>query len=324
MAREALRSPSTGIRIQPIPPERLRVGTITDASWGNVKPDFHDEEDKDYWLETANSWIRVHRQPRRLKFHPGAVPGGPDLYEIQNHRLTESDDTQHTDQWNHRDSQLPVGDHPWRGRTTFYKKKAEAGKKEVINEKFLQNQRLASQGGYITFFYDSQMEVEEAAFPISIITWKSYKVKRCTVNTLSAECQAMIQGVGSLHWIRALLEESRGTILRLEDWEQQIASTPFIAITDSKSLYDTVSKCRNTASHISDKRTAIDVTILKSDFKKTQGQIRWVEGSRMVSDSLTKKMSGSFLRSVMEKGQWSLSERGFQTQESTILLVSIQ
>ena len=168
------------------------------------------------------------------------------------------------------------------------------------------------------------MEVEEAAFPISIITWKSYKVKRCTVNTLSAECQAMIQGVGSLHWIRALLEESRGTILRLEDWEQQIASTPFIAITDSKSLYDTVSKCRNTASHISDKRTAIDVTILKSDFKKTQGQIRWVEGSRMVSDSLTKKMSGSFLRSVMEKGQWSLSERGFQTQESTILLVSIQ
>ena len=33
LAREALRSPSTGIRIQPIPPERLRVGTITDASW---------------------------------------------------------------------------------------------------------------------------------------------------------------------------------------------------------------------------------------------------------------------------------------------------
>ena len=256
----------------------------------------------------------MHRQPRRLKFHPGAAPGGPDLYEIQNHRVTESDDTQHTDQWNHRDSQLPIGDQPWRGRTTFYKKKAEAGKKEVINEKFLQNQRLASQGGYITFFYDSQMEVEEAAFPISIITWKSYKVKRCTVNTLSAECQAMIQGVGSLHWIRALLEESRGTILRLEDWEP---TNSFHSLHCHHRLQEPVrhvSKCRNTASHISDKRTAIDVTILKSDFKKTQGQIRWVEGSRMVSDSLTKKMSGSFLRSVMEKGQWSLSERGFQTR----------
>ena len=97
------------------------------------------------------------------------------------------------------------------------------------------------------------MEVEEAAFPISIITWKSYKVKRCTVNTLSGECQAMI---------RALLEETKGTKLNLEHWEEQVEATPFIAITDSKSLYDTVSKCRNTASHINDKRTAIDVTIL--------------------------------------------------------------
>ena len=122
-----------------------------------------------------------------------------------------------------------------------------------------------------------------------------------------------------MHWMRG-----KGTILKLEDWEQQVSATPFIAVTDSKSLYDTVSKCRNTASHVSDKRAAIDVTLLKSDFKKTQGQIRWVEGSRMVSDSLTKKMSGSFLRSILEKGQWSLSEKGFQNQESQILLVSIQ
>eukprot|EP00435_Cladocopium_sp_Y103_P056499 s325_g19.t1 len=32
-------------------------------------------------------------------------------------------------------------------------------------------------------------------------------------------------------------------MLDLENWEQQVASTPFIAVTDSKSLYDTVSKC---------------------------------------------------------------------------------
>ena len=52
----------------------------------------------------------------------------------------------------------------------------EEGKKETINENFLQNQRLSSQGGFITFFYDERMEVEEAAFPISVIAWKSYKV----------------------------------------------------------------------------------------------------------------------------------------------------
>ena len=310
LAREALKTPEIGIMIQPIPIERLRVGTITDASWGNVKSEEQEEPERDYWIEETDRWIRRHVQPRRLLFHPGSAHGGPDLYEIQNDRTTIFDDQpqRREDQWNHRESQDLVGTKSWTGRTVFMKKGAEKGKKENINERFLQNQRLASQGGYITFFYDERMEVEEAAFPISIITWKSYKVKRCTVNTLSAECQAMIQGVGSLHWIRALLEESKGVVLKLDQWEEQVSATPFIAITDSKSLYDTVSKCRNTASHINDKRTAIDVTILKSDFKKTQGQIRWIEGSRMVADSLTKKMSGSLLRSILEKGQWSLSE----------------
>eukprot|EP00435_Cladocopium_sp_Y103_P057336 s1146_g19.t1 len=239
LAREALKTPEVGIRIQPIPLERLRIGTVTDASWGNVRSPESDEPERDYWLEKADRWIRVHIQPRRILFHPGSAPGGPDLYEIQNDRVTEYDNTQKEDVWNHRDSQHAIGDRPWTGQTTFLKKNAEKGKKETMNERFLQNQRLASQGGYITFFYDSRMETEESSFPISIITWKSYKVKRCTVNTLSAECQAMIQGVGSLHWIRALLEESKGTRLDLEHWEQQVASTPFIAVTDSKSLYDT-------------------------------------------------------------------------------------
>ena len=110
----------------------------------------------------------------------------------------------------------------------------------------------------------------------------------------------------------------------MDRWEEQIAATPFVAITDSRSLYDTITKLRNTASHIEDKRTAIDVTILKNDFNRTKGQVRWVEGGRMISDSLTKKMSSAYLRNVLQKGLWSLTERGFEMQESSILLVSIQ
>ena len=117
-----------------------------------------------------------------------SYPGGPDLYEIQNDRMTTYNQKCHEDQWNHRDSQQAVGQVPWTGQTVFLKQKVSTGKKETINERFLQNQRLASQGGYITFFYDSKMEVEEVAFSISVVSWKSYKVKRCTVNTLSAEC----------------------------------------------------------------------------------------------------------------------------------------
>lgn len=66
----------------------------------------------------------------------------------------------------------------------------------------------------ITFFYDARMETEEKSYPISIVNWKSFRIKRCTVNTLSAECQAMLQGVGALHWLRFLIQEIHGQDLR--------------------------------------------------------------------------------------------------------------
>ena len=64
--------------------------------------------------------------------------------------------------------------------------------------------RRSSQGGFITFFCDARMETQEKADPISIVNWKSFRIKQCTINTLSAECQAMLHGVGALHWLRFL------------------------------------------------------------------------------------------------------------------------
>ena len=328
LAKEAMANPRLGIKIQPIPMDRLRVGTITDASWGNVRGEEekgeNTEDATDYWVEYKDNWTRMHVQPRRLAFHPGAAEHGPELHDLRDERRTIIDDEEISDRWNHREAQLPVKEEQWTGKTIFPKRKDDEAGPGTINERFLQNQRLASQGGFITFFYDAKMETEDQLWPISIVNWKSYKIKRCTVNTLSAECQAMIQGVGSLHWLRALLHEASGQALAMDRWEEQIAATPFVAITDSRSLYDTITKLRNTASHIEDKRTAIDVTILKNDFSRTKGQVRWVEGGRMISDSLTKKMSSAYLRNVLQKGLWSLTERGFEMQESSILLVSIQ
>ena len=122
----------------------------------------------------------------------------------------------------------------------------------------------------------------------------------------------MIQGIGSVHWHRYLLTEVTGGDLQLESWEKELQKNPFIAVTDSKSLYDTVTKCRNTSAHIDDKRTAIDLTILKDDLMRTNGQVRWVCGTNMLSDPLTKKMPPGFLQKVMKHGKWSLTETGHQ------------
>lgn len=292
LAQEAVKHASVGLTIHPIPLEHLRVGTVTDASWANVRLD-ETIPSEDFWEEKADRWIRHHVQPRRLLFHPASVPGGPNVYDLQDGRQTLADGEEFEDIWNQRQGIRTHKDDPWCGQSVFRKKLAKEPIKG-INEKFLQQDKLASQGGYITFFYDARMETEEKAYPISIVSWKSFKIKRCTVNTLSAECQAMIHGVGAIHWLRFLLQESYAGNLRLEDWEQAIGQIPCIAVTDSKSLFDTMQKCCNTSAHIEDKRTAIDVTVLKRDFQQSRGQVRRIQGAKMISDSLTKKMGSSY------------------------------
>lgn len=79
---ELKKNPELGIKARPIPMDRLRVGVITDASWGNSGTEYLEDTKQDFWEETQTSWIKHHVLPRRLLFHPGAAPGGPDLHSI--------------------------------------------------------------------------------------------------------------------------------------------------------------------------------------------------------------------------------------------------
>ena len=272
------------------------------------------EDTQDTWEETNDYWIRHHRMPRTLAFHPGAAAEGPDLHRISRRRTTICDEEVVNDEWNQ--SARRMKGQPWKGRTIFYK--IQKVDKTKIDEKFLQSLKMHSQGGYILFYYDQALETSEKAEMISIAGWKSYKLKRCTVNTLSAECQSLLHGIGSLHWHRFLLAEVFGLHLELGRWEQQLAKFPFVAVTDSKSLYDTITKCRNNSSHIDDKRTAIDLTILTGDLANSQGQVRWAGGNNMISDALTKRMNPCFLRHIMKVGRWTLTEEGHKALTSQL------
>lgn len=314
ISEELRKDPELGIKIQPIPLENLRIGVVTDASWGNTGNYKTEENNKDWWQETNTHWVRHHVLPRKFAFHPGATEKGPDLHSISNKRITIIDKNQETieDDWNVAEGVRLLQEEEWTGRTIFVKSEVENELNKNICERFMQLGKTSSQGGHIVIYYDKNLETEDYPKKVTIASWKSYKLKRCTVNTLSAECQSMLQGIGNVHWHRFLLAETSGTHLHLHQWEQQLAEHPYIAVTDSKSLYDTATKCRNTSSHIDDKRTAIDLTILKDDMNRSNGQVRWVAGTNMLSDSLTKKMSSTFLKKVMKNGQWSLSEKGHQ------------
>ena len=313
LAKEAQARAEVGIKIQPIPMEKLRIGVVSDASWGNVPGGMLETNDQDFWEEQEEIWIRHHRQPRRLMFHPKAAPDGPSLHEITDKRQTFVDEQEIIrDTWNKKGDFRSHGQENWTGKTIFFKTEEKSETARNINETFLQTGRVNSQGGYICFAYNENLETDTGLQMISPLSWKSYKLKRCTVNMLSAEAQSMIQGVGEIHWMRLLLAEVRGHQLQEMRWEKLVAKLPFVAVTDSKSLFDTLSKITNAASQVSDKRTAIDLTILKSDLQATLGTVRWVEGVNMICDCLTKRMSGAFLRFLLKEGHWTLCNLGSQ------------
>ena len=228
----------------------------------------------------------------------------------------ESDEP-YTDDWTKNNSIKNPKDMIWSGYTVFPKQPVGKHLKyENINEVFLQLLNTSSQGGMITMFYDADLEVKEEPQMITIANWKSTRLKRKTVNTLSAECQSMVLGVGSVHWHRFLLLEALGHQLNSSQWEAQLAAIPYVAVTDSRSLYDCLSKLVCSYTQTEDKRTAIDIAILKDDLKKSGGHARWIAGNNMVADALTKRMKGDFLRAVCNKGKWTLTHHGNQLLRS--------
>ena len=143
-------------------------------------------------------------------------------------------------------------------------------------------------------------------------------MKRQTVNTLSSETQALVRGLGSVHWYRILILEARGLQLSAREWHREVARLPFICITDSKSLYDAVSKYTNPASQCGDKRTSIDISLIKQEVNELNGKIRWVDGRTMIADPLTKEARSDLLRHVMRTGQWSILEEGSALQRKLL------
>jgi hypothetical protein len=317
VAEDVLATKDQYIKIRHIPLDRLRLGVATDAAWGNAKDagEHLEKNSKDTWEETDTQWIRHHVVPRRILFHPGAAPDGPDLHEISPSRRTTSSGRDERDEWNHGKSFKKMGDEQWTGKTYFSKMKdGKILEATNIHENFIQLERLSSQGGYIMFFYDTLLETSAEPQATSVVAWKSYKLKRKTVSTLSAESQSLMLGLGVLHWHRFLLLEVL-TGCKAARWEEEAKRLPFFAAVDSKSVYDAVSRCVNPASQMEDKRNAIDLAVIKHELENQSGKVRWIDTRAMIADPLTKGMDPAYLRYVMTHGEWTVAEEGHALQK---------
>ncbi|CAE7471087.1 GIP [Symbiodinium natans] len=328
ISEEARKYAHLGIKVMPIAPERLRISVVTDAAWGNTRdqPWIEDHPD-DYWEETEGEWVRHHVQPRRTTFHPGAAPGGPDLHSLDRKRQIsffapepdgEIKSGMVEDDWSDGHGIRVLQDQPWTGRTVFNKCHDEKITNQKIHSSLAQLQNLSSQGGQIILYHDRSLSETEQPAMATVASWKSYRLKRKTVDTLAAEGQALQAGLGSIHWHRLLFMEAFYGMLSASDWREVAGRLPFLAAVDSKSLFDAVNKCACTASYVSDKRTAIDLAVIKADLAQTGGTIRWIDTRSMLSDPLTKQHPGTYLRYVLDKGFWAIAEEGHALQAKAL------
>ena len=231
----------------PIPWDQLWVSVVTDASWGYSKDKLWLEDcSDDYWEETEKVWIQHHVSPRRTTFHPGVSPHGPDVHLLLPDRRTEiySDHGKilHTetvkDEWCDQKGIRVLREEVWFGRTVFFTAPSsqEGVPASEVHGNLVKLQNLCSQAGRIVIYHDNKLAYSEETSMTMAASWRSYRLKRNTADTLLAEGQALQWGLGAVRWHRMLFLEAFRGMLSAADWRREAGKLPVFAAVDSKSL----------------------------------------------------------------------------------------
>ena len=129
--------------------------------------------------------------------------------------------------------------------------------------------QISSGTGHIVFLADSQGR----SAPLG---WKSNKAKRVVGSTVAAEGLSLQQTIDHAFYLRAILAE----ILKVDQLK-----IPIISFTDSRNLYDGIFSTKG----VEDLKLRCDIAQMAESVEKEGVELRWIPGSRNISDCLTKK-----------------------------------
>ena len=163
----------------------------------------------------------------------------------------------------------------------------------------------ATQAGYLISFTEKSMH-DAYVTAWTPAFWRSYRLPRVVNSTLSAEAQAMVMATGMAEWALLLLSECLDGRTFLQSMWDTASKRKALVVTDCKSLFDHVQS--QSAPTLDDRRTALDIIILRESLSKTQGSLRWVPTTFMLADSLTKESPEAFdlLRGCLRQGFYQI------------------
>ena len=172
-------------------------------------------------------------------------------------------------------------------------------KLSIATDASFANNGYHSQGGQLLLAHEAGLKDGRTVLA-NVLGWRSGKLQRVVNSTLAAETQSLSRGLGDLVWTMVLIEELRDSGFVMKNWKERVSAEEVLviasesssselkgslAIVDAKSLYDLLA--RETVGG-SDKRTALEIQIIREDLFHLEGQVRWVDHPAMVADALTK------------------------------------
>ena len=131
-----------------------------------------------------------------------------------------------------------------------------------------------AQAGYVIMLADMSLLAGLAA-PVTLISWRSHRVKRVVANASAAEDMGLSEAIAQGDWVCPLRSEMV-LVLSLHEWRERQDVPPLISVTDSKGNYDHLHN--ETIVPNEDRRGATDLAIIREDVSRPQMFFWWVDG----------------------------------------------
>ena len=153
---------------------------------------------------------------------------------------------------------------------------------------------------------------------MSLVTWRTWKLKRKAIGSNDAEVQAMLEAEDQNFRTRLLWAALHGAgghdtqkLLRtdwVENAERIALRVKGILCTDSKGGYDAVELNESPLLGLSNMRAALQAFQLRDNLRRASGELRWVASDFDLGDALTKKKAECRVGLVkfLRTGRWCI------------------
>eukprot|EP00438_Fugacium_kawagutii_P031764 Skav205351 [mRNA] locus=scaffold1956:24961:32706:- [translate_table: standard] len=182
----------------------------------------------------------------------------------------------------------------------------------TLGDQSPKNRPCGSSTGGLVSLLGGPEHLDGVAGPLTLISWKSWKLKRVSISSNDGEVQAMVESE-DVNWrTRLLWSELNGAgILRvpgvlLDQVEAQNSVVKGIVGTDSKGGFDAISVQEGPYLGLSNARAAVEAYQLKQSLATTKTRLIWMSSDWMLADAMTKKAAEArkSLEQFLRQGIW--------------------